>query len=128
MYEIIVSKEFKASHALRGHHGFVEPPHWHSWRCDLYIASKKLDKSGCAMDFMYVDRFLMQAISHLEGKELHNLTQFALMSPSSENIAHFIFDNVSKHLSDGEHWVSKVVVCEDSSHSAAFVPDELQSS
>lgn len=123
MFEISVRKHFWASHALVNYMGADEAPHGHDWICEVKIAAEKLDKSGCAMDFVKVDKLLDEITGPFTGRLINELEAFAEKSPSAENIAEYIFNNFSRKM-DG---VKCVTVWEDANHSASYLGQSLSS-
>jgi len=120
MFEITVRRKFMASHALTNADGSSEKTHEHEFAAEIKIASKKLDESGCAVDFRDVDSALDEVMGGLEGKTLHETENFSNLSSSAENIAKYIFDSLSGISNFG---ITSVTVWEDLDHGASFIKD-----
>ena len=120
MFEIKVTKTFRASHALRNYKGSTEDPHEHLWRCEATVSSETLDEAGCAADFVEVGKLLSEAISPITRKEIHETPLFTNVSPSAENVARYLYDSLAKNLNDERKRVSRITVWEDENHCASY--------
>lgn len=120
MFEIRVRKSFEATHALTEGGRAIEKPHGHTWRCEIFIRASKLDDSGCAVDFIDADRMIDGVLEKISGRNFAELPYFKNTSPSTENIAKYIFDELSKSFDDGNALISRVTVWEDEHHSASY--------
>lgn len=101
MYTITVEKIFQASHGLVFADGTAEKTHNHNWIIRAAVSSDKLDKSGLAIDFIELDRFLQEIIAPLKGKKLEETGCFNGVNASAEILAKYIYDNLEPHLPDG---------------------------
>lgn len=120
MFEITAGKTFKAKHALLHYRGADESPHFHEWRCEVTISSDKLDVSGCAVDFAKVDECFENVIGPIRETFLNELPAFTETRTSAENIAKYIFDEMTACINSGGVRVSRVRVFEDPNHSACY--------
>jgi 6-pyruvoyltetrahydropterin/6-carboxytetrahydropterin synthase len=117
MFEVTVRKKFRASHALTNYNGGCEEAHTHEFSVEMVIESSTLDKAGCAVDFLVVDKALDRVLGDLEGQAIHETKEFSNISSSAENIALHIFNSTSKEL---DAQISRVTVWEDRDHSATY--------
>ena len=122
MFEIMVKKDFCASHALLHYKEGTESIHEHSFKVEARIGSPKLDKSGCAVDFLKVDEALNKIVSKYNKKIINNVYPFDDISPSSENIARHFFDTLSLSLKSEGARIISVTIWEDSNHGATYSP------
>lgn len=99
MFEIKVEGHFSAAHHLLNYDGECENQHGHNWKVEVYIQGDRLDKSGILVDFKIVKKILTKTLSRLDHKDLNILEEFKDNSPSSENIARFIYKELKKELS-----------------------------
>lgn len=87
-FEISVTAEFAAAHALRLYDGSLEPLHGHNWRVRVTVRSQELDAIGVVMDFHELERRLGQIIAPLQNRTLNDVAPFAAgLNPSAENVA-----------------------------------------
>lgn len=94
MFELTVSSEFCAAHAL-SIKGSTEPVHGHNFRVTAKIAGPGLDNDGLLCDFHEVERALKQVIEPLHNRNLNETEPFKSVNPSAENIARHIADRLS---------------------------------
>lgn len=117
MYEVAAIKTFVASHAIGDCRGGSEERHSHEWKCEVRLLANALDNAGCAIDFAMVDGALERILAPLSGRLLNEISTFADVSPSAENVARYIHGALSGSL---KHKVSRVTVWEDENHAAAY--------
>lgn len=123
MFELKIQRVFAASHALTRAGLPIEEAHEHTWKCEVCIAAKELDDSGCAVDFIDADRMIDGVLEKISGRNFVDLPYFGNISPSTENIAKYIFDELSKAFDDGNARLFRVTVWEDEDHSASYLRD-----
>jgi len=96
MFEVTIEQSFAAGHALRNYHGKCENVHGHNYRCQLTLEGMALDSIGLLMDFVVLKRILQGVIDRLDHQWLNDFPPFNVLNPSAENIAKYIYDEVSK--------------------------------
>lgn len=121
MFEITVTKRFRAVHFLKNYRGSDEEPHEHEWACEATISSETLDEAGCAIDFAIVDKALECAIEPITGRSIGKTSMFSETSPSAENIAIYLHHSIESALGVNECTVSRVKVWEDAGHAATYI-------
>ena len=109
MFEASVVMSFGAAHNLRGYRGKCEALHGHNWTVELVCQSDKPDKIGMVLDFRVLKKALGDVLEKLDHSFLNELEPFTRVNPSSENIAHYIYDELIGRLS-GQNPVSIVSV------------------
>ncbi|MDX2146578.1 MAG: 6-carboxytetrahydropterin synthase [Planctomycetota bacterium] len=97
MYEIAVSAEFCAAHAL-SILGAREPVHGHNFRVVATVAGDVLDADGLLCDFHTVQETLESILSELDNRNLDELEPFAARNASAENIAAYIATELGDRL------------------------------
>lgn len=113
-YELMVEDTFSAAHQLKDYKGKCENLHGHTFRVQVFISGKKLDKIGMLSDFTEIKAELKKVLEEFDHKNLNDLLLFSKQNPTAENIAREIFGKL-KNLSP-----SKVTVWESERASAAF--------
>ena len=98
MYEVKVLSEFSAAHHLREYRGKCEELHGHNWKVEAVVSSATLDKAGMLIDFKELKKSLNEILADLDHKDLNNIDYFKKQNPTSEIIAKYIFDNLSKNI------------------------------
>lgn len=122
MYELVVETDFAAAHNIREYAGNCERLHGHNWKVQVVLAARSLDHLGMVMDFREVKARLGEILQSLDHQYLNNVKPFKKLNPTTENIARFIWDKLSKSLPKKVR-VAKVKVWESERCAAAYAPD-----
>ncbi len=96
MFELSIESHFSAAHHLLNYEGKCENIHGHNWKVEIFIEGNELDKSGMLIDFKILKKHLNLVLEKLDHKDLNNLEEFKNTSPSSENIAKFIYSQLKE--------------------------------
>jgi 6-pyruvoyltetrahydropterin/6-carboxytetrahydropterin synthase len=120
MYELMVETQFSAAHQLRGYRGKCENLHGHNWRVQVVVNSEKLNDIGLAIDFHELKKLTDEFVSTLDHAVLNEIFPFTEINPSSENIARWLYDSLTKKFSDNAIQVSSVTVWESETASATY--------
>ncbi|MCL1947369.1 MAG: 6-carboxytetrahydropterin synthase QueD [Chitinivibrionia bacterium] len=94
MFEISSEINFAAAHHLREYCGSCENLHGHNWLVRATVRAKELDKIGLALDFKILKKHLKIVVDKLDHVDLNTI--FTEENPSSENIAKYIYFELSK--------------------------------
>lgn len=120
MFELSVSADFAASHFLRGYEGKCKNLHGHTWKVELTLAGKRLDKIGLLADFMVVKKQLKEVLDTIDHVHLNDMAIFKENNPTTENLAKYIFEEFSKKYPSLK--VRKITVWESDNASIAYQP------
>lgn len=101
MYEVIIKREFSAAHMLEEIGGKCEELHGHNFAVEATITAPVLSSEGIMVDFRDVKKWFDGILEDLDHRCLNELPFFAGKNPSSENIAHFIFERLREKLTGG---------------------------
>lgn len=113
MFEVCVEHTFAAAHALRNYHGRCENVHGHNYRVQVRVSGPELDESGMLVDFVELKRLLRGISDRLDHQFLNEIDPFQTVNPSAENIAKYLFDELSGNLrSENAAEVEEVTVWE----------------
>ena len=115
MYELMVEDIFDAAHQIRGYEGKCENIHGHTFRVQVFLSGEKLDKTGMVTDFKDIKESLKKVLEEFDHTNLNDLPDFKKENPTSENIAHVIFNKMRTDLK-----VSKVTVWESGTSYATY--------
>lgn len=96
MYEVIVEQTFAAAHALRNYHGSCEKTHGHNFRVEITVVGNQVDEAGMLVDFIDLKRDMDKVVMRLDHTFLNEIEPFTTVSPSAENIAKHIYDEIGK--------------------------------
>ena len=121
MFEIAVSQNFKASHAIRTTSGEFEPLHVHDWKVKAVAVGRDMDSTGCVIDFAVIQRHLRSVISAWDGKNLNELGMFLDIPPSTEFLAKCLFDQLQSILAEEGVTLKKVTIWETENCSASYL-------
>jgi 6-pyruvoyltetrahydropterin/6-carboxytetrahydropterin synthase len=120
MFELKVVADFAAAHQLRNFEGNCEKLHGHNWKVEVTLCGEKLNKAGLLMDFREIKDVTDRVLKELDHSFLNDLPPFKNESPSSENIAAYLYGKLSNELNTGDRRVSKVTAWESDSACASY--------
>lgn len=95
MYKVKVMSHFSGAHNLIGYNGPCEDLHGHNWRIEVSASSEDLNDLGMVVDFKELKSAVKECLEKLDHKHLNEVGYFKKVNPTSENIARYIFDEVS---------------------------------
>ncbi|WP_027389908.1 6-carboxytetrahydropterin synthase QueD [Chrysiogenes arsenatis] len=125
MFELKVTSEFASAHNLRYYDGNCENLHGHNWQVFLYVRGETLQpKTEMLVDFKVLKHELRAIMKHLDHTYLNELAPFDQVNPTSENLARYIFQQMSQALLDhaiDNAYVYKVEVYETPTASASYM-------
>ena len=98
MFEVTIEETFAAGHALRNYRGKCENVHGHNYRCQVTLAGEQLDSIGLLVDFVELKKVVHAVLDRLDHQWLNEFPPFDVLNPSAENMAKYIFDEVSEGL------------------------------
>ena len=120
MYELKVVSNLAAAHQLRNFEGRCENLHGHNWRIEAYVRGDDLQENGILIDFKLIKKATDRVIQDLDHRFLNELEGFREINPSSENIAKYIFESLSRDLNNDRVKVSRVTAWESDSACATY--------
>lgn len=123
MYYLTIHTQFAAAHNLIHYQGDCENLHGHNWKVEVTVTAKELDKAGLGVDFKVLKRETNRQLDLLDHKYLNDLPAFCENSPSSENIARYLYEELEGVLNDGNVAIDKVTVWESDQACASYVAD-----
>jgi len=98
MFEVTIEETFAAGHALRNYHGKCENVHGHNYRCQVTLAGAELDSTGLLVDFVELKKVVHAVLDRMDHQWLNDFPPFDTLNPSAENMARYIYDEVSTGL------------------------------
>ena len=98
MFEVTIEETFAAGHALRHYRGKCENVHGHNYRCQVTVEGAELDEIGLLVDFVELKRVVHAVIDRMDHQWLNDFPPFDVQNPSAENMAKYIYDEVSEAL------------------------------
>lgn len=120
MYHLSIVTSFAAAHNLLHYQGDCENLHGHNWKVEVTVATETLDKAGLGIDFKILKKHTREIMNYLDHKYLNDLDAFKDISPSSEQIARFVFERLVDDLKQYEVRVEKITVWESDNAYASY--------
>jgi 6-pyruvoyltetrahydropterin/6-carboxytetrahydropterin synthase len=112
VFEIYVKGHFSAAHSLRGYPGDCARVHGHNWLVEVFVRCDALDELGIGIDFRDIKAAVHDVLAGLDHCDLNDLPLFAEQNPTSENIAGYLYKELSSRLNAPMIRVSRVKVSE----------------
>jgi len=119
MYTIYVKDKFSSAHNLRGYGGQCENLHGHTWRVEVGLKGKELNKIGFLKDFKDVKQELKELTDKLDHAYINEIPPFDKINPTAENISKYIFDSLKSKFPE----VFEVCVWESDNARAVYSPE-----
>ncbi len=124
MFELTISGQFAAAHALINYHGKCEALHGHNWKIEATVQGRDQDEAGLVIDFGQLKEMMGRVLSELDHAYLNDLPAFKGSSPSSENIARYIFERLKALLDESGVKLSRVTAWESETSRVSYLgPD-----
>ena len=120
MYEVTIIKSFSAAHLLAKIGGKCEELHGHNFKVEVTVGAQELNSEGILIDFRLVKKWLKEILDEMDHQHLNNLPSFAGKNPSSENIAHFVYEEMQNKVKEAEVKVLRVKVWESESAAVSY--------
>lgn len=120
MYQLKIHTYFASAHNLRNYQGECENLHGHNWKVEVAVEAGSLDRAGLGIDFKVLKTETNNLLKTLDHKYLNELQPFLDISPSSENIARYLYQELSLRLNDGNIRVKCVTVWESDFACASY--------
>ena len=120
MYRLTVHTSFAAAHCLTHYQGDCENLHGHNWKVEVTVTTTELDKAGLGIDFKILKAETNALLKTLDHKYLNDLAPFLQLSPSSENIARYLYAELGKTFNNGIVKLEMVTVWESDFASASY--------
>ena len=120
MYYLKIKSHFAAAHNLINYQGKCESLHGHNWKVEVVIRGDSLDRAGMLVDFKILKEILEEILDTLDHKYLNELDFFQGISPSSELIAKYIFEQFEEKLDSHDVEVYEVFAWESASSCASY--------
>ncbi|AOY60545.1 6-carboxytetrahydropterin synthase QueD [Desulfococcus multivorans] len=124
IHEIYVKTHFSAAHCLEGYPGDCARLHGHNWIIEVHVRCERLNEIGIGIDFRDIKTAVKEVLQGLDHFNLNELPAFKSVNPTSENIARFLYKELSWILNADGIKVSKVKVCETPGAGAYYWEEE----
>ena len=111
-YTLKVITEFASAHTLRDYPGACSRMHGHNWKVELEAIATKLDDVGMGVDFKQMKSIAREVGDRLDHRYLNEIEPFTEINPTAENIAAYLYREISKQLNSETITVSAVTLWE----------------
>jgi len=123
MYHLTIKTHFAAAHRLVNYQGDCENLHGHNWNVEVTVSARELDTAGLGIDFKILKHHTKELLGELDHKYLNDLPAFSQISPSSEQIARFLFHRLCAQLDNDNVHLERVTVWESEFACASYTSD-----
>lgn len=124
---IRIEGRFESAHYLYNYFpdGADEPIHGHSWKVEVYLASKEnIRKDGISFDFLTVRNKLNEMIAKIDHILINQHPDFQTINPTSENIARWFYFGLNEEVQKQNGKILRIVIHEGPENLAFFEPSE----
>ncbi len=111
-YTLKVVTEFAAAHTLRDYPGACSRMHGHNWKVELEAIATELNDVGMGVDFKHMKTIAREVGDRLDHRYLNEIEPFTEINPTAENIAAYMYREISKQLNSDTITVSSVTLWE----------------
>ena len=111
-YQLKVVTEFASAHTLRGYPGACRRMHGHNWKVELEAIATSLDEVGMGIDFKKMKNAANEVGDEMDHRYLNELEPFTEINPTAENIAAYMYREISNRLNSETIRVSAVTLWE----------------
>ena len=111
-YTLKVVTDFAAAHSLRAYPGDCSRLHGHNWKVEAEVSATALNDLGIAIDFKKIRSETKAVCDRLDHQYLNDLEPFTEINPTAENIAAYIYQELSRVINDEHVSVSAITVWE----------------
>lgn len=120
MFEIGISDEFEAAHALKGDFGPATRLHGHTYRVEVTAEALEVDETGTFYDIGRLRADLRAVLDEMHYRNLDELPGLAQANTTAEVVARYIFERIAMPLRASRIVSLKVAVWESPSVFASY--------
>ncbi len=97
-YQLKVITDFASAHTLRDYPGACSRMHGHNWKVELEAVATQLDDVGMGVDFKVMKEAAREVGGRLDHQYLNELEPFKTVNPTAENIAAYMYKEISARI------------------------------
>jgi 6-pyruvoyltetrahydropterin/6-carboxytetrahydropterin synthase len=120
VFEVFIETSISSAHRLDGYPGPCSRVHGHNWKITASVSCEELDERGFGIDFRALKAHLEEICAGLDHRDLNRLEFFRGLNPTAENLARYIFKELSLRINNPRVRVSRIEVGETSESGAAY--------
>jgi 6-pyruvoyltetrahydropterin/6-carboxytetrahydropterin synthase len=111
-YQLKVVTDFAAAHTLRDYPGACSRMHGHNWKVELEAVATQLDEIGMGVDFKVMKQAAREVAGQLDHQYLNDLEPFKNINPTAENIAVYMYREISTRINSDSIKVTALTLWE----------------
>lgn len=111
-YKMKILTDFAAAHYLRDYEGPCSRIHGHNWKVEVEVSASRLDSLGMGLDFKLIKQATNNLMDRLDHQNLNELPPFDRQNPTAENIAAWLYRELSGNLNTDVIRVASVTLWE----------------
>lgn len=111
-YQLKVITEFASAHTLRDYPGACSRMHGHNWKVETEAVATQLDDMGMAVDFKVLKNAANEVGDQMDHYYLNDLAPFKEINPTAENIAAYMYKEISARINNDRIKLSAVTLWE----------------
>jgi len=111
-YQLKVITEFASAHTLRDYPGACSRMHGHNWKVETEAVATQLDEMGMAVDFKVLKNAANEVGDQMDHYYLNDLAPFKEINPTAENIAAYMYKEISARINNDRIKLSAVTLWE----------------
>ncbi len=112
MYEVIATTRFSAAHRLKYLDGKFENLHGHNWSATVTVSAQEVNAMGVGIDFVELKKETDELLSKLDYQTINDIPPFDKLNPSAENIACWVYRELSRKINTDAVKVKQVEIRE----------------
>ena len=94
--------------------------HGHNWKVEVEVCGNKLDNIGMVIDFKEIRNTTKGVVDQLDHRFLNDLDPFKKINPTAENIAQYIYTELSDVKNDKQIEVKSIKPWETEKSAVTF--------
>ena len=94
--------------------------HGHNWKVEVEVCGNKLDNIGMVIDFKEIRNTTKGVVDQLDHRFLNDLDPFKEINPTAENIAQYIYTELSDVMNDKQIEVKSIKLWETEKSAVTF--------
>ncbi|MEN2998924.1 MAG: 6-carboxytetrahydropterin synthase [Brevinematia bacterium] len=98
-YKVVVRSSFSSFHSVKLPDNRWENLHKHKYKVEVCVSGVTLDENGMLVDFLELEKELNKVVSKLDNTNLNENPVLMGVVPTAENVASFIFNELTKNTS-----------------------------
>ena len=111
-FTLKIVTDFASAHTLNGYPGDCSRMHGHNWKVEVEAVATALDNIGMGIDFKHMKQAAKEVVQELDHRYRNDLSPFKEINPTAENIAAYLFKEISQRLNRDTVTVSAITLWE----------------